>query len=120
LQRLESKKEKRKWFLRKTYGNAKAISKRRDSVSALTGRTMEKIAGDKSALWSSDKRTSSGQRRAPKNEPKSMGKSAAIVRPMKATAVSELPEGNEWIYEVKWTVIALSHSSMARISGCCL
>ena len=51
---------------------------------------------------------------------KSMGKSAAIVRPMKATAVSELPEGNEWIYEVKWTVIALSHSSRARISGCCL
>jgi len=118
LQRLESEDEKTKWLLRKTNGNANAISKRRDSVSALTGRTMEKIAGDKSAVWSSDKPTSSGQRRAPRVEPKSIGKPPRFVRPMKATAVSELPEGNEWIYEVKWDgyrALALKHGKDVRL-----
>src|SRR4029453_17879814 len=49
LQRLQSEDEKTKWLLRKTNGNAKAISAKREHISALTARTVEQIAGDKSA-----------------------------------------------------------------------
>jgi bifunctional non-homologous end joining protein LigD len=102
LERLESEDEKAKWLLRKTNGNAKPISKQRDDVSALTGRTMEKIAGDRSAVWTSDKQKSQAKQQMANVQLKSVGKTPRFVRPMKATAVSELPEGNEWIYEVKW------------------
>jgi bifunctional non-homologous end joining protein LigD len=51
LTRTESDEGKAKWFVRKTSGPAKAIPKKREAVSALTGRTMEKIAGEKSAVW---------------------------------------------------------------------
>jgi hypothetical protein len=40
-----------------TGGNVKAIPKKRESASALTGRTMEQIAGEKSAVWRSKRGT---------------------------------------------------------------
>lgn len=51
LERIKSEDEKTRWLVRKTGGEAKPISQRRDDISALTGRTMEKIADDKSAVW---------------------------------------------------------------------
>ena len=55
LQRLESGDEKTKWLLRKIHGNAKSVSAKRDDISALSGRTLEKIAGDKAAVWNSNR-----------------------------------------------------------------
>src|SRR5207237_6347318 len=51
LKRTESDQGKPKWFVNKTGGNAKAIATKREAVSAVTGRTMEQIAGEKLAVW---------------------------------------------------------------------
>ena len=92
LKRTEGDAGKPKWFVVKTSGSARAISKKRESVSVLTGRTMEKIAGEKPAGW----RCRPGSR---DGETASLPK---FIRPMKATAVIELPEEGDWIYEIKW------------------
>src|SRR5205085_7054118 len=41
-----------------------------------------------------------------------------FVKPMKATAVTELPEEGDWIYEVKWDgyrALALKHGDSVRL-----
>ncbi|HZE12461.1 MAG TPA: non-homologous end-joining DNA ligase, partial [Chthoniobacterales bacterium] len=128
LTRAESDEGKPKWFVRKTGGNAKAISKKREDVSALTGRTMEKIAREKSAVWRSNrpsvggtfvprqsKRKESG-RKGPSHIKKQ--KAPRFVRPMKATAVTELPAEGEWIYEIKWDgyrALGMKHGGDVRL-----
>jgi bifunctional non-homologous end joining protein LigD len=110
LKRIESDEGKRKWFVNRTGGKARAIGKKRESLSALTGRTMEQIADDKSAVWNSNRDSKGRGATAPRRSaPKESGprrsshvKAPRFVRPMKATAVAELPETGDWIYEVKW------------------
>src|SRR5256714_5661881 len=75
LMRTDSEEGKPKWFVRKTSGDAKAIPKKREAVSALTGRTIEQIAGQKSAVWRSNRESRVKEGSAPR-----------FVRPMKATA----------------------------------
>jgi len=55
LQRTDSDGGKTKWLLRKINGSAKPISAKRHDISALTGRTMESIADEKSAIWNSNR-----------------------------------------------------------------
>ena len=102
LQRTNNEDERAKWLIRKTGGNARPISETRDRISVLTNRTMEEIAGDQSAVWRSNR--NNGVRRTWKNKAAGPAptKSPYFIKPMKATAVTELPEGKEWIYEVKW------------------
>lgn len=115
LQRLEGgQDDKTKWLIRKIERNAKPITGKQDDASALTGRTMEQIAGDKkSAVWrthAASTRSNAGNTDATTTAPSraerrgSHGKTGLppFVRPMKATGVAELPSGNDWIYEVKW------------------
>lgn len=114
LQRIESQDEKTKWLLRKTNGDARRISASAADVSALTGRAMEKIAADKSTVWRSNRNGEAGRSVLRKKSINSRSHMAAprFIKPMKATAVSELPEGDEWIYEVKWDgyrALALKH-----------
>jgi bifunctional non-homologous end joining protein LigD len=112
LRRTEPTEGKTKWLLEKTTAAAKRIPKNKEAVSAITGRTMEKIAGDKAAVWQSD-RGRNGERagalaprRARRQKSGRKGpshlKAPSFVRPMKATAMAQLPAGDEWIYEVKW------------------
>jgi bifunctional non-homologous end joining protein LigD len=101
LQRLDGDDAKTKWLLRKVNHSARTISLQRDDLSAKTGRTMERIAGDRSAVWRSNK----AEEGALDTNLAEEGKSPSFprfVKPMKATAVTELPEGDEWIYELKW------------------
>jgi bifunctional non-homologous end joining protein LigD len=116
LQRIESENGKTKWLLRKTNGNAKLISAKRDDSSALTGRTMQRIAGDRSAIWKGNRTEETG---APNKAPKSRQASAPhFIKPMKATAVAELPAGDEWIYEIKWDgyrAVALKQGDSVRL-----
>ena len=118
LQRLESNYEKRKWLLRKTNGNARTISGKRDDVSVLSGRSMETIAAEKSAVWHGNEnggqQVSSNKSTARKHRPPR----PRFIKPMKATAVTQLPEGDEWVYEVKWDgyrVLALKHGDDVRL-----
>jgi bifunctional non-homologous end joining protein LigD len=78
------------------------------AVSAISGRTQEEIA---KGLPSRDGTKRGGQRAARSKRPASAtGRpSGAVasaflssVTPMLATPVSSVPEGDEWLYEVKW------------------
>ena len=111
VRRADSENGKPRWLIIKTGGDAKPISKRRESVSALTGRTMDKIAGEQSAVWHSNRGAAPEKKPARVKEPR-------YVKPMKATAVAELPVGDEWIYEIKWDgyrSLALKHGDSVRL-----
>jgi bifunctional non-homologous end joining protein LigD len=115
LTRTESEEGKPRWFVRKTASDAIAISKKREAVSALTGRTMAKIAGEKSAVWRSNRNGGSTESR-PTRKPKQ--KWPRFVRPMKATAVTELPAEGDWIYEIKWDgyrALGIKHGDDVRL-----
>jgi bifunctional non-homologous end joining protein LigD len=117
LQRIESGDEKTKWLLRKNHGNAKSVSAKRDDISALSGRTLEKIAGDKAPVWNSN-RNQNKTVAEKQSRGRKLRSPARFIKPMKATAVTELPEGDEWIYEVKWDgyrVLALKHAEDVRL-----
>jgi bifunctional non-homologous end joining protein LigD len=107
---LEKKDEqdgKIRWALTKTSGDARPISPKQAQVSTLSGRRMEEIAEDTSAVWNSD-HASASTIAPPPSELKqntALDKKAAtpvFVPVMKATVTAKLPEGPEWIYEVKW------------------
>jgi bifunctional non-homologous end joining protein LigD len=98
LTRGEAEGEKTKWLLVKSGRSAKRIPRKQLDVSAISGRTLEQIASEQSAVWQADraeKKTTAKRRVSALPKPK-------FVSPMKATPVEELPAGDEWIYEVKW------------------
>ncbi len=100
LERTANETGKTKWSLRKINGNAKRILAKEQDVSALSGRTLDGIAGKEeqpfaNPLLESTRFDTEPRKRTP-------GPAPRFVRPMKATAVSGLPAGDEWIYEVKW------------------
>ncbi len=110
-----AKDDGRQWLLMKKAEAAKPISAKEDDRSVLTGRTMKKIASDNDAQWISN--------RPPKETPKSRFKArlsesplskftkslrdlpsgrAKFVNPMLSKPVNKLPDGNDWIYEIKF------------------
>lgn len=115
---------KTKWSLRKSGGNAKPIFAKREEVSAMSGRTMEQIAGPRSGGFQAAGGTSKNgppARKSPrrlKSRRSLFAPAPRFVPPMKATAVTELPNGDEWIYEVKWDgyrALALKHGDDVRL-----
>src|SRR5437868_3125622 len=102
LQRVDNEGEKTKWLLRKSGAKAKPISERRDCISALSGRTIEEIAREQSRLWKTDADGEVSRLTEKKVARPHRTKLPRFISPMKATAVKELPEGDDWIYEVKW------------------
>ncbi len=119
LQRVDGDGGKTKWHLRKTNGSAKPISAKRDDISALTGRPMEKIAADKSTIWNSNQNGTATLARKKSNK-RTPQRAIALrfVNPMKATSVSQLPEGEQWIYELKWDgyrILAAKHGGDVRL-----
>jgi bifunctional non-homologous end joining protein LigD len=116
LRRAESDDEKRRWLLTKTGGHAKAIPKKREEASALSGRTMEKIAGERSAVWHSNR--NGGTEPVTSAKAKRKPATPRYIKPMKATAVTELPTADQWIYEIKWDgyrVLALKQGDSVRL-----
>src|SRR6266550_935395 len=85
LQRIESGDEKTKWLLRKTLGNAKPVSAKRDDVSVLSGRTLEKIAGDKAAVWNSNRNQNKTAAEKQSRRRKLRSPAPRFIKPMKAT-----------------------------------
>jgi bifunctional non-homologous end joining protein LigD len=120
LDRAGNENGKTKWSLRKTGGDAKRISARQEEVSALSGRAMEQIARREEARFSQSRKVSGLEsRRSQLSATKRKSVAAPqFVRPMKATAVSELPGGDEWIYEIKWDgyrALGSKHGDNARL-----
>ncbi|HJT81914.1 MAG TPA: non-homologous end-joining DNA ligase, partial [Chthoniobacterales bacterium] len=158
LKRIESADDKKKWLITKAKQDAK-VGKRVAEVSAISGKTMEDIAGKNAAVWRSnrgldrskrgtsnaDRRTANGRgpqappavipgaspttsaenqaglnrwARGRTTQPARRLRSPKFVSPMKATAVSALPEGDQWIYEVKWDgyrALALKDGDSVRL-----
>jgi bifunctional non-homologous end joining protein LigD len=93
--------EKESWFLMKTGDSIRPLSRRRDDQSAISGRSMTKIAADRDATWHS----------AP-------GSSPAFREPMKAKLVRDLPSRKGWVIELKfdgYRAIAIKNRTDARL-----
>ena len=118
LERTGNDNGKTKWILRKTGDDAKTISAKRADVSALTRRTMEQIADtDERRVWMRPQ-SNKGRQPETKRGKRSSPPARRFIKPMKATAVTELPNGDEWIYEVKWDgyrALGLKHGRNARL-----
>ncbi|MBV9008037.1 MAG: hypothetical protein JO354_02565 [Verrucomicrobia bacterium] len=80
---------------------------------------MEQIAHEKAAIWNSNRtEEAEGPTRKLPQVRHSRPAKPHFVKPMKATAVDRLPEGDEWIYEIKWDgyrVIAMKHGDEVRL-----
>jgi bifunctional non-homologous end joining protein LigD len=122
--------EDRKWWLVKADDDAPR-SRRRQGVSdtsALTGRTLERIAADNDRQWRSP-RSSDGQGRSPSIPTRVSGRGpidlsalppAALefVEPMRPLLVAMLPEGEPWSYEPKldgYRALALKAGTGVRL-----
>jgi bifunctional non-homologous end joining protein LigD len=93
------------WLLMKSGSDAKPVSKKRDDESALSKRSMERIAKDGDAKWHSG--------HAEKTPP-----ALKFVEPMKAKFVATPPRGKEWIYELKfdgYRAIAIKNGSKVEL-----
>lgn len=116
LERTGDDRGKTKWILRKTDGDAKPISANRENLSALSGRTMDQIAGATTGSKTALRKQAGGAKSKPgKNESVAAPR---FVSPMKATAVTKLPKGDEWIYEIKWDgyrALGLKHDQNVRL-----
>ncbi len=119
---------KPQWLLLKATEDHKRITKKSDDQSAVTGRSMKKIASDRDAEWESNraddpassrlksrvrravKKKESAPRRRPgkakKNGPELPAglprKNPGFISPMKPKLVSEPPAGEGWVYELKF------------------
>jgi bifunctional non-homologous end joining protein LigD len=89
------------WLLLKSGESMQPLSKKADDSSALTGRTMARIASENDAQWESNR--SEPSRRKSGTEPRTRaGAKAEFVEPMKAKLVDSPPHGSGWIYELKF------------------
>jgi bifunctional non-homologous end joining protein LigD len=120
---------KPQWLLLKSGADLPEISERSDDQSALTRRSMKRIASDNDAQWQSNREQRAGARLAPRSNIRTAGKmpaprsepevrfkqaeeeithsrlpkrKVAFVEPMKAVLVDDLPKGDNWVYELKF------------------
>ncbi len=76
------------WLLVKSGEDARAVSRGKDDESALTGRSMARIARERTAEWRSGREESAAK--------------LEFIAPMKATLVAKPPAEGEWLYELKF------------------
>jgi bifunctional non-homologous end joining protein LigD len=110
------------WLIQKAKESAKPVSEKAEKTSVVTGRTLEQIAKAKGAVWQSkDAAAELPKKRARESAAK---KSAPLppepkfVEPMLAKIADEVPEGDDWTYEIKWDgyrALAIKHGETVRI-----
>ncbi len=100
----ESDGKKQSWLLIKAGASMKPLSARQDDSSALTRRSMAAIAAARDAEWHSN-RTGGGKEPAPATTAIDIEAlpeaDARFIEPMQCRPVDKLPEGAEWMYEIK-------------------
>jgi bifunctional non-homologous end joining protein LigD len=87
-----------KWLLIKA-GKPLTLSAKADDTSAISGRSMQQIARDNDAQWQS---TTPAEKHAKRGPSSHRIVKPAFVDPMQCKAVAELPEGEEWTFEIKF------------------
>lgn len=135
--------DKPQWLLLKSGTEIKPFSKTAEDQSALTRRSMNRIASDNDAEWTSNRADSAEEkkatpaRRSAKRRQQSKTNShakpdnvlgasaeklprtkAEFVEPMKALLSEELPRGTDWLYEIKFDgirALAIKHGEKVRL-----
>ncbi|MDB6137268.1 MAG: polymerase LigD, ligase domain protein [Verrucomicrobiaceae bacterium] len=108
------------WLLIKGGEDQKKLSKKAEDCSAVSGKTMAQIAGDKHAAeWQSHKAAREPVKKPPARARKSAtaGRQPDFIEPMKAVSVEEPPKGS-WLYEIKFDgirAIAFKHGGEVRL-----
>jgi bifunctional non-homologous end joining protein LigD len=100
------------WLMLKSGENARPISTRASDTSVITKRSLRQIARDNDSQWQSNQPAHRAARPSP---PAKISRPAKVTaagklpsakpvfkEPMKALLVDALPQGPEWIYEVKF------------------
>jgi bifunctional non-homologous end joining protein LigD len=127
--RIKSEESKPVWLIQKAGEPMRALTARQDDRSAVTGRSMAKIASDNDAQWQSNRGPAAEARaharalapaasdvtdaRAPglkarRGAPAARSRRAPatpaphFVEPAQPVLVEVLPDGPEWRYEIKW------------------
>ncbi len=101
------------WLLMKTGSSTKPLSAKRENTSALTGRTMDEIAAANDSEWQSNRVPVPGLAidKLPRSE-------MHFVEPMQAKLVAVLPEGENWMYEIKldgYRALAIKQRGVCRL-----
>ena len=113
--RIKSEDEKPVWLISKAAKPAKPVTKKQEDTSVLSGRTLEQIAKAADAVWQSKGEVWETRNKKP---PSQMSSAPAFVEPMAAREVQELPEGDDWIYEIKWDgyrALAVKHGDSVQL-----
>jgi len=124
-----SERGKDPWLLLKSGESLKPLSTRAEDQSALSGRSMKRIAGDQDAEWVSNRAAplSSKNRIVPAKQPAKppvtgleklpSGKLGFVV-PMYCKLAKSLPEKGGWLYEIKFDgirAIAIKNGSKIEL-----
>jgi len=94
--RKDRKAGSKNWYLSKTAAALKPPGAKKENASALTGRTLDEIAREKSAQWHSNRTSVAGV-----NLDELSRSPMKFVEPMQCELVTKLPEGEDWQYELK-------------------
>jgi bifunctional non-homologous end joining protein LigD len=110
------------WLIRKAGKDALELNAREKDRSATSGRTMEEIAADKSAIWESNRKDdavpAAAAPRRKQRAPAATMPEPAFVEPMTARPIKELPAGDEWLYEIKldgYRGLGLKHGDRVQL-----
>jgi bifunctional non-homologous end joining protein LigD len=107
---LLERQDERRWLITKTGKDNKAPARKVD-LSALSGRTLEQIGAGQGKVWRSNRAENDDKQKLPRAEPE-------FVTPMMASPVTELPEGDEWLYELKldgYRVLAIKEKGRVQL-----
>jgi len=109
--RREDSADSNKWLLIKADQPLK-LSAKADDTSAISGRSMRQIATANDRQWQSN-RAAAKPAKANNRRPQPLPATApAYVEPMQCKPVTALPEGDEWLFEIKfdgYRCLALRH-----------
>lgn len=101
--KIKSEENKPVWLISKAGEDAKKITAKQENTSVLSGRTMEKIAKAKDAVWDSDREApESGKAKIPSAKKQASIPAPKFIETMSAREVQQLPDDRNWVYEIKW------------------
>lgn len=110
--RIRSEETKPVWLIIKAKPSMVPLSEKQENTSVLTRRSMEEIARQNTAQWHSDRPPTGATAPQPSRSKRlsarkttpspPTGPKPEFVEPMKPQLVSSLPEGEDWMYEIKW------------------
>lgn len=101
--RIKTEDEKPAWLISKAGESTKSVTAKHEKTSILSGRTMEQIAEAKDAVWQSKGEAwETAKNRSARKATKLATPPPRFVEPTAAREVQELPDSNEWLYEIKW------------------